>query len=92
MDPKHSYRCMIQCCGSGSGRICIILPDPEWDRHPAYADPNPADPDRYHFQAKEKVDKLNFFPVKFQYAGQSNENYDTFELTLMSIVNWQCCD
>ncbi len=36
-----------QCRGSGSGRIRIILPDP--DRHPGHAEP-----DRYKFKAKSK--------------------------------------
>jgi hypothetical protein len=44
------------CCGSesGSGRICIILPDQ-------------ADPDRYGNQilSKWKVDKVDFFPEDF---------------------------
>jgi hypothetical protein len=44
-----------QCFGSGSGRIRIILPDP-------------ADPDRYQIQAYEKVDRLYFFPAKFECA------------------------
>jgi hypothetical protein len=46
------------CCGSGcrSGRIRIILPDP--DQRPGHADP-----DRYQFQANDKVNKLYFFPV-----------------------------
>jgi hypothetical protein len=35
------------------------------DRHPGHADPDPADPDRYQFQAYEKVDKGNFFPQNF---------------------------
>jgi hypothetical protein len=34
------------------------LSDP--DRDPGQADPDPADPDRYHVQAKEKADKLFF--------------------------------
>jgi hypothetical protein len=54
-----------QCCrsgsGCGSGRIRIILPDPNRDRHPGHADPNPADPDRFQCQEYEKVDKQFFF-------------------------------
>jgi hypothetical protein len=42
-----------QICGSGSGRIRIILPDP--DRHPGHVDPDPADMDRYQVQANEKI-------------------------------------
>ena len=43
-----------QCCGSGSSRISIILPDPDWHPEPADLDadhpdpdwhPGPADPD-----------------------------------------------
>ncbi len=34
-------KCFKQYCGSGSGQIRNILPDP--DRHPAHADPDPAD-------------------------------------------------
>ncbi len=30
---------ILECCGSGSGRIGIILPDP--DSHPGPANPNP---------------------------------------------------
>jgi hypothetical protein len=41
-----------QCCGSGSGLIRNILPV--------------QDPDRYPFQANEKVDKLYFFPENFK--------------------------
>jgi hypothetical protein len=33
---------MIQCFGSRSGRIIIILPDPDPDRLPRLADPDPA--------------------------------------------------
>ncbi len=47
-----------KCCGSGSGRIRIILPDP--DRHPGHVDP-----DGYQFQANRKVAKLNYFPDNF---------------------------
>ncbi len=51
-----------QCCGSwsrtGSGRIRIILPDPDRDRHLRRAD---LDPDRYLFQADENIDKVDFF-------------------------------
>jgi hypothetical protein len=35
---KHDYE---ECCGSGSSRICIILPDPDRHRHPAQAHPDP---------------------------------------------------
>ncbi len=34
----------------GSGRIRIILPDSDPDRHSGRADPDPTDPDRYQFQ------------------------------------------
>jgi hypothetical protein len=34
---------------------------------------------RYQFQPNENVGKLNYFPGKFQYAGQNTENYDKFD-------------
>ncbi len=46
----------------------IIAPDPDRGRNPGHADLDPADPDRYQFQANEKVEKLKFFPRKFQYS------------------------
>jgi hypothetical protein len=44
-----------------------FLPDPDQDRdrNPDHADSDPADSDRYQFQADENVDKLNFFPENF---------------------------
>jgi hypothetical protein len=54
-----------QCCGSGFGRIRIILSDP--DQHPEQADP-----DRYHFQANDKVDKQYFFPENFNMLSKNN--------------------
>jgi hypothetical protein len=47
----HFY--LVQCYDSGSGRIGIILQDPNSDPHPgpAYPDPEPnPDPDLYPFQ------------------------------------------
>ncbi len=55
-------------------RLILLTEHP--DRHPGHADPHPADPDRYQFQANEKIDKLNFCPEKFRYAVQNTENYD----------------
>jgi hypothetical protein len=52
----QTYR---QYCGFRSGRIGIILADP--DRHPG-----PADPDPYPFQADVKL-KFTFYR-KFQYT------------------------
>ncbi len=46
-----------------SGRIRIILPEP----------------DRYKFQANDKVDKLYFLPRKFHYDIYNTKNYDTFD-------------
>jgi hypothetical protein len=48
------------------------------DRHPGRADPNPADPNRYEFQANEKDGKVNFFPI-FQYAVKNTEKISTFD-------------
>jgi hypothetical protein len=48
------------------------------DRHPGHADPDPADPNRYEFQAKEKAGKVNFFPI-FQYAVKNTEKINTFD-------------
>jgi hypothetical protein len=52
----------MQCCGSGSGRIRIILPDP--DRYQGHADSGSADPNRYHvwyrFQTNDEVDNYIF--------------------------------
>jgi hypothetical protein len=57
---------LYQCFGSGSGRIRIILPDPDPDRdwHPGLTDPEPADLNRFQFQATEKGDKLYFLSKK----------------------------
>ncbi len=66
--------CIIQCCGSGSesGRIRIILTDPDRDRLPEHDDPDPISIDRYQSQAYEKVDKLAIlFSQKFQCAVQN---------------------
>ncbi len=41
-----------QCCGSGSGRIVIILPDTDRDWYT-----EPPDKDPYSFQLKEKINK-----------------------------------
>jgi hypothetical protein len=48
-----------QCCGfgSGSGLIRIILSDPDRDRHPGHADPDPAYSDRCQCQAYKKLIK-----------------------------------
>jgi hypothetical protein len=82
---------------NGTQRISVVDPDririifPHPDRHPGHADPDPAAPDRYQFQANEKFDKLNFF----------QENFDMLvkilkimtHLTLIGkIVKWQCYD
>jgi hypothetical protein len=55
---------------SGSGRNRIILPDPDPDRdwHPGHADQDPADPNRFQFQANEKGDKLYIFQKKIKLA------------------------
>jgi hypothetical protein len=38
--------------------------DPARDRHPGHADPDPADPDRYQFQAEVfKILKIYFVPA-----------------------------
>ncbi len=50
------------------------------------ASPNPADLDWYQFQANDEVDNLNFFSIKFQYAVQKTENFDTFEQKRKIIV------
>ncbi len=42
-----------------------ILPDQDWVRYLGHADPDPAGPDRYLFQAKDTDDKLYFFPENF---------------------------
>ncbi len=38
-------------------------PDPDW--YPGHVDPDPSDPDRYQFQANEKVFKIKKydFPI-----------------------------
>ncbi len=63
---------IFQRCGSGSGRILFIFPDPDQ-----------LDPDRYQFQANDKVDKLYFLKQvisrKFQYSVQNTENFYTFD-------------
>ncbi len=53
---QKSFVC--QCCGSGSGRIGIILQDPDRDRHPGPAIPNP---DLYPFQPNLKKTRVYFF-------------------------------
>ncbi len=67
-----------QCCGSGSGsgRICIILPD----RHALDADPDPADPDRYQVQANEKVDKFNLFQKISLFSAKNTKKIYTFDI------------
>ncbi len=67
-----------RCCGfgSGSGWIRIIFPDLVWDRHPGHAGPNPG---RYQFQANEKVNKLYFFPWKYNMLSKILKNYDIFD-------------
>jgi hypothetical protein len=63
-----------QCCGSGSGRSGVILPDPDPDRHPWPADP---DCDPYPFQPNVKLN--NTFSRTFQYTVQNIENCDTYD-------------
>ncbi len=58
---SHLLRYM-QCCESGSGRIRTILPH--------------LDPDRYQFQANDKVDKKKILFQIFQYAVKFTDNYD----------------
>jgi hypothetical protein len=58
--------------------ISVILSDPDPDQHPGHSNPDPTDKDWYQFQANKKVEKLNFFPGKFQYAGKNTENIETF--------------
>jgi hypothetical protein len=54
----------IQCCESGSGRIGIILPDP----------------DLYPFRLTVKTkDKVCFLSRKFHYAVQNAEIYYTYD-------------
>jgi hypothetical protein len=50
-----------QCCGSGSGRIRIILWDLDPDRHSGHADPDPAEPDWYQFQENDNLIKNTVF-------------------------------
>jgi hypothetical protein len=59
-----------QCCGLGSPRIGIILPDP----HPEPAD---LDPDPYPFQPNEKLKYT--FSRTFLYIVQNIENYGTYD-------------
>jgi len=65
-------RYLKQCFGSGSGRIGTISEDPDPDRHPG-----PADPDPFLFQQKIKL-KNTFFPENLQYTVQNIESLDTF--------------
>jgi hypothetical protein len=75
MNPKHSYRCTIQCCGSGSGRIRIILPDP----------------DRNQFQANEKVEILNFFLENFNMLAEILKIMTHLTLMRkIKLCKWQC--
>ncbi len=63
---------------SGSGRIHIILadPDPNRDRHPGHADP---DPDLYPFQQNVK---LNYnLSRKFQFTVHNIEKYTYDKMT-----------
>ncbi len=57
-----------QCFGSGLGQIILPDTDPDRDWHSGHADPDPADPNRFQFQANEKGDKLYFFPKNFKLA------------------------
>jgi hypothetical protein len=73
------------CCVSGSGRIQILLPDPDRDQHPGHADHYPAHPDRYQFKStgNEKVDQLNFFPENFNIVTKIQKILIHLSLTLM---------
>jgi hypothetical protein len=57
----------------------LSSPDLDRDRHPGHADLNPADPNRYQFQANEKAGKVNFFPDNFNMLSKTQKNYDTFD-------------
>ncbi len=70
-------KCWQQFCGSGSGLIRIILPDR--DRHPGRRNPDPADPDQYHFQTNVKVDKLDFFSRNSNMVSKIKKIIDTFD-------------
>ncbi len=50
--------------------------EPDRDRHPGRADPDPADPDRYHINY-EHIKKL-FFPENFNMLSKILKIYDTF--------------
>ena len=66
-----------QCCGTGLGRIRIILPDP--DMNQGHAVPGP---DGYQFQEKDTVKLINYtvsVALKFQYAVRNTESYDNFD-------------
>jgi hypothetical protein len=54
------------------------LPDPDLDRHPGYADPVPANPDRYGINSKH-IKKFDFFPENFNMWSKILKTYDTFE-------------
>jgi len=63
------------------------LSDPDRDRHPGHADPDPADPDRYQVQANEEVDKLNPFSENNSLFCQKFNFFFT-HLTLMKKINY----
>jgi hypothetical protein len=62
-----------QCCGCGSGRIAIILPDPELNPHPGSVDL-----DQYTFQPSVKLNVRYFFPDNYSTV-QNIENHDTYD-------------
>jgi hypothetical protein len=55
------------------------LPNPDLDRHPGHADPVPANPDRYQYQAKEEFVKEDFFLENFNMWFKILKTYDTVE-------------
>jgi hypothetical protein len=63
----------VQRCGSGSGRIRVILPDPDRNRHLDHAVQDPADTDQYQFQAHVF---LTF--SRIQHEVQNTYKHDTF--------------
>ncbi len=63
--------------------ISIILPDPDWERHPGHADRDPADTDWYQVQANEKVDKLNSFLKKINIMSKILKIMAHLTVTLM---------
>jgi hypothetical protein len=65
-------------CGSGSGQIGIILPDPDWDRHPGLNDPRSGSGDDFG-SFKPNVQINYTLSRKFQYAFQNTENHNTGE-------------